>query len=224
MPTSQDAFQAILTGTPLINTKVPRALPEGVMVAPWAEPTGRLRVYPSRRNRLGVYHVNMGNSTVTLAADGALVGRFWLVNTSPTVVVAVRQVFFTSVSSTALVTLTAPNFNVERVTFTGTPTGAQVLPANRDSRDAAPTATLRTASTGMTLTAGNVAHAFQTHSVLTGIGVSTVTDQVWPAHTDEDAYLVLRQNEGLVIRQATAGTLADTRSVRLDAIWEEFVE
>ncbi len=125
-----------------------------------------------------------------------------------------------SVSATALVTLTAPNFNVERVTFTGTASGAQITPAKRDSTDGANVATIRTASTGLTLTAGAVINSFQVHSVLTAIGETRPVDQIYAPLEDER--IVLRAGEGVVLRQSTAGTLADTRSIRVDMVWEEF--
>ena len=225
MPTSQDAFQAILTGTPRAALIYPpKATGDGQLVSPWAEPDGRLRVYNSTRRRRGIYHANAVTTTFTLAADAATGGRFWLFNNDPNIRGAIRQIVFSSVSTTTLVTLTSPNFTVERVTFTGAPTGAAILPAFRDTREPANALLLTAASTGVVLTAGNSAHAFQSHSALVGTGISQPVDQIWPASPDEDAFLVLRHKEGIVLRQATAGTLADTRSARVDIVWEEFTE
>lgn len=223
-----EAHDAPVTGHPVLTAgrasqiKPTDVSADGDVTRLWTTRAGRKRVYASGRRRLGLYHANLGNTTVTLAADAATAGRFWLVNTSSTVVAAIRRIYFSSVSASALVTLTIPNFNVERITFTGTPSGATVTPCLRDSSDAAATATIRTAATGMVITAGAVAHAFQTHSVLTAVGETRPNDQMWPIEAIEEEFLILRQNQGIVIRQATAGTSADTRSVRLDITWEEY--
>lgn len=222
------AADGVAAGHPLLNgarasTAKPTAVSaDGDVVTLWADVNGRQQVRNDRPALLGIYMANaLAASTVTLAADAATAGRFWLVNTSSTIAVAIRRVAFNSVSGTALITLTTPNFTLERVTFTGTPSGATVTPALRDSTDAAATGSIRTASTGMSLTAGATAMSFQVHSVLTAVGETRPVDQVWTPLEDER--IVLRQNQGVVLRQATAGTLADTRSVRVDIIWEEFL-
>ena len=108
------------------------------------------------------------------------------------------------------------------MTFTGTPSGAQITPGKRDSTDPTATGSLRTAVTGMTPTAGATLRNFAPTSALTGIGINMPTEQVWTLQVHIDSRVVLRQNEGLVIRQADAGTTADTRVFFLDFAWEEY--
>jgi hypothetical protein len=110
---------------------------------------------------------------------------------------------------------------VERFTFTGTASGATITPGKRDSSDAANTATVRSASTGMTITAGAALHGFQVPAALATTS-QNANAAVFPHGTDEDEYIILRAGEGIVIRQSTAGTTADTRIINLDLQWEEF--
>lgn len=175
-----------------------------------------------RPQLLGIYYAGSGPHQLAAAADAATGGRVWLVNTSSTIAVALKQILFTCVSGTALVTLSFPRINVERMTFTGTPSGATIAPALRDSTDAAATGTLRTASTGMTITAGNVLKNFSPVTVLTAVGVSMPAEQRYDMQTHVDDRVILRQNEGIVVRQADAGTTLDTRRFFLDFRWEEY--
>lgn len=178
-----------------------------------------------RTTLVGVYHAPAVQTVVTQAADGATAGRAWLLNpVGSGVVVAVRRLAFASVSATALVTLTVPNFNVERITFTGTSSAAAVTPCKVDSNYANATAKLVNATTGITPVAGAAAKAFQCHSTLTGVGQSQAVEQLFPSELNREEFIVLRAGQGIVIRQATGGTLADTRNVRVDISWEEYTE
>lgn len=187
-----------------------------------ADLKGLLYVKEQRPQLLGIYYAGSGPHIVGAAADAATGGRVWLVNTSSTIAVAIREIRYSIVAGTALITLTEPRINVERMTFTGTPSGAQITPGKRDSTDAANTGTLRTASTGMTITAGATMRNFSPTNALTAVGVSMPTEQVWTMQAHVDGRIVLRQNEGIVVRQADAGTVADTRTFFLDFAWEEY--
>lgn len=185
--------------------------------------TGSITVAP--RSLRGVYHANAGIFAVNAAAHAAKAGYFWIVNTHATITVAIRRIYFLSVQGVLSILTNSPSFTVERMTFTGSPSGAQVVPAKRDSLDPTNTGTLRTASTGMVITPGAAAHAFTSHSTagLVSLNVSTQTpvDQVWPTEVDADEFLVLRAGQGIVVRQATAGSVGENRSVRIDVTWEE---
>lgn len=185
--------------------------------------TGSITVAP--RSLRGVYHANAGIFAVNAAAHAANAGYFWIVNTHATITVAIRRIYFLSVQGVLSILTNSPSFTVERMTFTGSPSGAQVVPAKRDSLDPTNTGTLRTASTGMVITPGAAAHAFTSHSTagLVSLNVSTQTpvDQVWPSEVDADEFLVLRAGQGIVVRQATAGSVGENRSVRIDVTWEE---
>lgn len=202
---------------------LPTAVAGGQAVANWSTFNGRQRVYSSGRRRLGIYFAALGNTTVTVAADAATAGRFWLVNnTGATVFGALRRLVYSSTTTTGLLETTAPNFRVERITFTGTPSGATITPGKRDSNDAANTLTIRTASTGMTITAGAALHGFQIPSALATTS-AVAASQIFPFVGDEDEYVILRAGEGLVIRQQdVGGPVADSRIANFDIQWEEF--
>jgi hypothetical protein len=106
------------------------------------------------------------------------------------------------------------------VTFTGTASGATVTGGKRDSNDAAQVSSVRTASTGLTLTAGAQMHSYNIPEVVTAVGTNTSTVEILAP--PEDERIVLRAGEGLVIRQATAGTASDTRTIQVDMVLEEF--
>lgn len=183
----------------------------------------------SERTRLGVYRAVPAAMTITAAADAATVGRWWLINpVGSTTAVAVKRVAFTSQHNTALATPTGPRITLERVTFTGTATGASVTPSKRVrtaigglTADATPVASVRTASTGLTLTAGEVHKAFFPVVALTAVGAAPpAVDDYDPAIEDEE--LILAAGEGLVCRQADAATTSDTRRWSNVIMWEEF--
>lgn len=224
-PTASDGALAVAPVT--VGGRASNAAPtavstDGDVVNNWLTLNGTQRVYASRRRRTGLYYANLGNTTITAAADGATVGRFWLVNnTGSTVFGALRKVYYTMTTTTGLLTISSPSFTVERITFTGTPSGASITPAKRDSSDATASLTIRTASTGMTITAGAAAHGFQVTAALATTS-NAAAPQIFPFTNDEDEYLILRAGEGIVIRQATAGTVADTRIANFDIQWEEF--
>jgi hypothetical protein len=184
----------------------------------------------SQRTRVGFYRVHTGVFLVQAAAHAATVGFWWLINpVGSTVAVSVKKVSFASQHGTALATPTSPRITLERVTFTGTASGAVVTPAKRVrtsvaglTAEATNVASLRTASTGLTLTAGEVYKAFLP------VFAVTATVATGPAGTDdydpslEDDELVLAAGEGIVCRQPDAGTTSDTRRCVFNVTWEEF--
>lgn len=179
------------------------------------------------RNKIGVHYFHSGRFTVQAAAHGALAGFMWLL--LPTAVTgklaALRAVEFSQGPTAATAFVSSPRVTLERVTFTGTPSGAAVTPARRDSTDVAPVVELRTASTGMTITAGALINAFMVGAVLTAVGNVPAVHQIWrPADSqnpDEESP-VIRPGEALVLRQPDAGTTADTRVCWVDLVVEEY--
>lgn len=182
----------------------------------------RQRIVVVRTPLLGAYKFESGRLTVGASADASTGGRIWLINPVGSAVIAVVKKLMCTTSPTAASAFaSAPRITVERVTFTGTASGATITPAKRDSNDAANVCTVRTASTGLTLTAGAVISDFTVTAVLTAVGIATPVDQYLYDSTDEDDYMVLRAGEGIVCRQADAGTTSDTRVAMLYGSWEE---
>jgi hypothetical protein len=187
---------------------------------------GTITVVPGKRTLTGLYYATGGPYAYTTAADTATGGEIWLVNTSASVIVYLRSVRFTTILNSLAILTALPTIRLERMTFTGTPSGAQITPAKRDSTDPTNTGTIRTASTGMTPSAGAAIHSFSppTADVIGGLlavnATSTVpVEQLFEA--DLESYIVLRQNEGVVIRQSTAGNATENRQYWLNVVWEE---
>jgi len=183
---------------------------------------GRPRVVVNRPKVLGGYKFESGRLAVLAAAHASTAGFWWLINpVGSTVLVVIKKMLVTAVPVAVTAFASSPRITLERVTFTGTATGAQITAAKRDSTDATATATIRTASTGLTLTAGAAFADFTVPAVLTAVGVAVPYDQPLYDDTDEDDYTVLRAGEGVVLRQADAGTTSDTRIVMAYGSWEE---
>src|SRR6185295_11874006 len=104
------------------------------------------------------------------SAHGATAGFFWLINpVGSTVQVRIKRIDCMSQLTSALVATSAPRISVERVTFTGTASGASVTPAKQFTTDAINVGSLRTASTGLSLSAGAAAFAFLTIASATAV-------------------------------------------------------
>jgi hypothetical protein len=159
---------------------------------------------------------------VLASAHSSTAGFLWLINPVGSSVVAyIKKILATSVPTAVTAFASSPRITVERVTFTGTASGATITPAKRDSNDATNVCSIRTASTGLALTAGAVIADFIVPAVLTAVGIAVPVDQWFYDSTDDDDYIVLRAGEGLVIRQADAGTTSDTRLLTVFGGWEE---
>jgi len=184
-------------------------------------PSGEQLITDSVRVKSGVGIAHSGRFTVTVGADGATAGRLWLLNlVASAVLIELRRVEFISTPVAATAFVTAPRVLVERMTFTGTPSGATITPVVRDTTDSALVGTIRTASTGITPVAGAVAYGFTVGPVLTAVGAPVPSLQEWePA---ENGRVVLRAGQGVVIRQADVGTTADTRVFQINLAWAEY--
>ncbi len=176
----------------------------------------------SERLIAGKYYAQTGAHLVLAAADAATAGRWWLVNpVGSAVLVALERLLFMSQLGSALVAVTSPRLTLERMTFTGTASGATVTPAKRKTSDAANVATVRTASTGVTPAAGAALLAFLPVASATAVAYNTPSDVIWLPQNDEDQ-IILAAGEGLVFRQADAGTTSDTRRYVTSLMWSEF--
>lgn len=177
---------------------------------------------PLNKTLVGNYYATSGILAIAASAHAATAGFFWLVNTSSTVKARVKRITFTWWPTSTTARVAGTRITVERATSTGTPSGAQITPAKRLSGDSANTATLRTASTGLTLTAGAVVISFVAPPVLTGVGTIPSGEEVWEPRSDDESLLELGQNEELVFRQADAGVTSDDRKCSIEIEWEEY--
>lgn len=195
---------------------------DGDVATFWATRNGRQRVYSSGRRRAGVYYASLGSFTIALGADASGVGRFYILNPIGSgTVAAIRKIYYSMSTTTALAVATSPIITVERITFTGAASGAAITPVKRDSADAAQAVTIRTINTGIVTATVGALHGFQVPAALATTSVA-LPEQAFPSGTDEDEWIILRAGEGVIIRQSTAGTNLDTRSCSFDITWEEY--
>jgi hypothetical protein len=167
------------------------------------------------------FAVHSGNLVIVASAHGATAGFFWLINpVGNSKEFKLRKIYFRCAPTTALVCVTAPRVTVERITFTGTASGAQLTPAKVETSEPNATGLVITASTGLTPVAGAVICGFIVSSVLTAVGVGVSYEQ--SLIFSQDGEIILAPGEGIVIRQADAGTASDTRKVLVNITWEEY--
>jgi hypothetical protein len=179
----------------------------------------------SKRNVLGAYQFDGGKFTVQASAqNGTSTGFFWLINpVGATILVGIHKVQIIQNFSTNLTVPTQPRLQLSRFTFTGTASGAAETYALRDSTDAAAQSTLRTASTGMSVTLGN---AFW--STLVPFAAGTAGWQFVPpflaefVEEGEVGQMIIRPGEGIVLWQPDAGTASDTRQFVTNFCIQEF--
>ena len=175
----------------------------------------------------GLYYVVSGTLTGhTTAHNVTSTGYWWFENPVGGAKVArVRQcrVKISNGASIGADVTTVSRYGLNRFTFTGTASGAIITPARRDSTDAAPVANLRTAATGMTVTAGaiagatiNAAYEFLTSGIANSDGF--VQDLMDPIHEDE--FLVIRPGEGLCFYGIDTG-VAQFRHIT-NVVWDEY--
>lgn len=206
----------------LNNGSLPSALSASQRGPLMIDEYGRPRVIVNRPKLLGAYKFESGILSVGSSASASTGGFFWLINpVGSTVVAYVKKLMMTGWPTAASAFVTSPRITIERMTFTGTASGATITPAKRDSNDAANTCTVRTASTSLTITAGSICGDFSIPAVLTAVGIHCPVDQYLYDSTDDDDYIVLRAGEGLVCRQADAGSSSDTRKFAVYGSWEE---
>lgn len=177
------------------------------------------------RSILGRYFVSSGILTATTAAqNGTSTGMFWLVNPAGSsirvAVLSSECAIVAGASSAAQTTLT--RLVLALFTATGTPSGAQVGYAKRDSTDATPVSSLRTAVTGLTVTVGNVIRGFLYPTITGTTGVGIASPVIWPERDQTaEEHAILRAGEGVLCYQPDTSTLATIRSL-VNLMLEEF--
>lgn len=206
----------------LNSAALPTAGAGGNRYSAMVDEYGRLRIVLNRPKLLGGYKFESGRLTALASAHASTAGFLWLINPVGSGVVAyVKKWIVTAMPTAVTAFASSPRVTIERVTFTGSATGATITAGKRDSNDATPACKIITASTGLTLTAGAVMGDFSVPAILTAAGIAVPVEQYLYDSTDDDDYIVLRAGEGLVLRQADAGTTSDTRLVTCFASWEE---
>jgi len=167
------------------------------------------------------------NLTIPAAVqNGTTTGLVWLFNPIGSgKKIGIDRITISDQFTALAVDLVAGNISVNRFTYTGTPSGAALTPAARDSTDAAAVGSARTASTGMTVTLGARLYSKQTQTMdlVTGGAGHWCPDQQEFMPESDDAQVILREGEGIVFWSSIAVTTGNRRCV-INGMWEEFTD
>jgi hypothetical protein len=182
----------------------------------------------SADSKLGLYRAHSGILTIPIAVhNGTTTGHLWLFNPIGSAIkMRVRRLRETGQVVAGAIDLTAPRQLYSLFTYTGTPSGAAITPAKRDSTDAAAVGSLRSASTGMTVTLGATMRHTGVPAINATLASATIQVNLPPCiyppwDPDEEECPVLRAGEGIVLWSADASTTANRR-LFVDFAWEEF--
>lgn len=218
----EGAVATTLAGPVDVNVLTAPPVTGAVTVLPSTAGTGG--VINSRSTSVGVYSAAGSQINASTGADGANVGRQWLVNpVGSGRYLAVKRLHIGAGLTGALASALAasPQMQVTRFSFTGTPSGATAPVAQRATADATAVGSLRTAVTGMTVTAIAPIYTYNHAQVLTAIGAYLPPIAVLDYRIEDQ--VILAPGEGLMIRQASAGAVGEARFLQVDWSWEEFV-
>jgi len=171
----------------------------------------------------GTYYIHSGNLTILASAHGSTAGFMWVFNplVSGKIIKIVRLDIIADMT-TALATPTAPRLTVERITSTTNFSGAIIAVAKGDSTDVTNVAYVTLVSTGATITAGAAIAAAIVPANATGTVNTNPEVYNLIGEKSDVKDLVLRAGEGIVIRQADAGTTSDTRKAVINIVIEEY--
>lgn len=176
----------------------------------------------STREMLGSYVAHTGVNLVQAAAQTFPAAFFWLINpVGNTSKIALTAIEVITQMGSALAAPTSPRLLWKLFTFTGTASGASITPGKLDSTYPATTATLRTASTGLTITGGADMICSLPIASATAVGYSPPQMDEWFEDTESNQ-IILRAGEGIAMYQPDAGTTADTRRITTTLKWDEF--
>lgn len=187
----------------------------------------------SRERVTGVYRAAMALQSVAASAQNATsTGFLWITLPAATTTRAVRiRQCELSVNHSASTTMpTNPRIGLARFTFTGTASGATLAGAKIDPDYDQPTADLRTAVTGMTVTLNtdpgsllSTVNVPAMHNV-TAAGLlfaPSILQYLVPVGALEDEWPLIKGGQGLVVYQLDNGTTTDTRRFTLNLLWDE---
>ena len=174
------------------------------------------------REVLGSYIAHTGVNLVQASAQTFPTAFFYLINpVGNTPKIALTAIEVITQMGSALAAPTSPRLLWKLFTFTGTASGASLTPGKLDSTMPSPTASLRTASTGLSISGGaDVICSLPTASA-TAVGYAPPQMDEW-FESDESQQIILRAGEGIALYQPDAGTASDTRRIITTIKWTEF--
>lgn len=184
----------------------------------------------SREKLLGLYYwVPTAAQAVQASAQNGTSTAFAWLAMPPSLTVRGRirslEVIFEQGAAPTADHLTLPRIALQKFSFTGTPSGANVTPMKRHTSDATNSSNLYTASTGMTITLGAFGPTFLPPGIdfATAVGqnvVSKVNEPFKPQ--SEDEFFDFASGEGFALYQPDAGTTTDVRRFNFKFYIDEY--
>lgn len=176
----------------------------------------------STRDTLGSYIAHTGVNLIQAAAQTFPTAFFYLINpVGNTPKIALTAIEVITQMGSALAAPTSPRLLWKLFTFTGTASGAQITPGKLDSTMPSPTASIRTASTGLSIVAGADMICSLPIASATAVGYAPPQMDEW-FEDNEANQIILRAGEGIALYQPDAGTTSDTRRIITTIKWDEF--
>lgn len=179
----------------------------------------------SKRRILGLHRFVHALQSVQAAAQNATsTGFFWFhVPIGSSVNARLRRLYLEYGTTTELDHLTAPRIALAKFTFTGTASGATVVPMIMKTGMSAAVGSMRTAVTGLTVTLGALGWSSTPPSiVLTTSGQSQYWGRSEYEPDDEESFMDIAPGEGIVLYQPDAGTATDGRRFTCCGLWDEY--
>lgn len=175
---------------------------------------------------LGIYRLCMSQLAILATAHTVTATAFLYAfnpTTNTTKNLRVRRIWGHSLHSSVLATPTAPRVIASRFTFTGTPSGAALVPDKLASAYAASSAYLSAAITGATVTKVSDIGAMGVAAALTAVSAvpGAPDGYILDAMGVEDEFEVLAAGEGIAVWQDVNGTASDTRKAQLNMLYDE---
>jgi hypothetical protein len=179
-------------------------------------------VESSTRDMLGSYIAHSGVFTIQAAAQTFPAGFMFVINPIGNAnKMALTAIEVLSQLGSALAAPTSPRLLWRLFTFTGTASGASITPGKLDSTFPAATGSIRTASTGLTITGGADTICSLPVASATAVGYTPPQMDEWFEDVEKNQ-IILRAGEGIALFQPDAGTTADTRRIIVTVKWDEF--
>ena len=175
------------------------------------------------RDILGVHYGHSGLLTIQQSAHAANAGFLYLINPIGSgVIISLRRVAYQGAPTTTTARPTT-RITAERFTFTGAHSGAVIATGKNDSTAPASVGVFANNSTGMVVTpVGAVQRGFLIPAVPAGNSTSGSSNELVWEPMNQDGETLIRPGEGLLYRQADAGSAGDDRNFLLNVTWAEY--
>jgi hypothetical protein len=175
------------------------------------------------RDILGVHYGNSGLLTIQAAAHAANEGFLYHINPIGSgVTISLRRISYQGapVSTTAR---PATRITAERFTFTGTFSGSAITTGKRSTADAAAVGKFANNTAGLAVSpVGAVQRGFLIPAVPNGNGNTGSSNELVWEPINQDGETLIAPGEGIMFRQADAGSAGDDRTFLFNVTWAEY--